>query len=228
MFKKDKLDRLIEKHDVKYKANYDVLDCVKGKIQTEEFDGNGVVSINRKKTIIIVCCIAMLIVLITGLLLGILLTKDTEIEIPPIYYCYTETNRYVYESMPKYCQDKNIDIKYFTGLTNTYEVVRVMFDDNKQDVLICQDIVLEDTYETILLWVSLKDNYIFEFLKLNDLAAEVATINNVTVNYRTKYIEQTCSYISYIKYRYKNNTYWLTTDLLEEFAWKDFVAQLIR
>ncbi len=67
-----------------------------------------------------------------------------------------------------------------------------------------------------------------KFLKLNDLAAEVATINNVTVNYRTKYIEQTCSYISYIKYRYKNNTYWLTTDLLEEFAWKDFVAQLIR
>jgi len=47
MFKKDKLDRLIEKHDVTHKANYDVLDCVKGKIQTEEFDGNGVVSINR-------------------------------------------------------------------------------------------------------------------------------------------------------------------------------------
>ena len=78
MFKKDKLDRLIEKQDVKHKANYDVLDCVKGKIQTEEFDGNGVVSINRKKTIIIVCCIAMLIVLITGLLfwlLGICLQK---------------------------------------------------------------------------------------------------------------------------------------------------------
>lgn len=226
MIRNKKLKKSIEKnHNIP--INYEVLENAKKRANWKNSD---VVQVKdtRKLKLIYMSCAMLFVTIIIATTLGIVyLTNNDSTNDPPIYYAYSEDKIYGYDSIEKYTKDKNLELLYFNDYNNIEEAARVYTDKGK-DVVICQDLLLLDNYETIKLYIELADNYIFDFLSEFDKLTQNTKIGGIDIKYNTKYDEDLYLYRTYLKFNYKGYNYSISCDLLEENDWIQLIEKLLK
>ena len=143
------------------------------------------------------------------------------------FYQYNEDDVILYESINQFVDNNDIAFEYFKDFNNCEEEVKVYLDNNNA-ILINQHIFNSESLETIILYVELEDNYMYDFLYKYEELNEKITINNIEIDYKFKYEESTYSYVTHAKFKYKDKIYRVSFDLIEEDGWKTYLQQLIK
>lgn len=167
---------------------------------------------------------------VIGISLGIILPKHSSNSslLPNIkFYQYNEDDVILYESINQFVDNNDIAFEYFKDFNNCEEEVKVYLDNNNA-ILINQHIFNSESLETIILYVELEDNYMYDFLYKYEELNEKITINNIEIDYKFKYEESTYSYVTHAKFKYKDKIYRVSFDLIEEDGWKTYLQQLIK
>ncbi len=227
MIRNKKVKKSIEKTHNIPPINYEVLEEAKKRANWKNSD---VVKVkdSRKLKLIYMSCAMLFVTIIVATTLGIVyLTNNDSTKGPPTCYAYSEDKIYGYESIEKYKIDKKLDILYFHDYNNIEEAARVYTDKGK-DVVICQDLLLLDNYETIKLYIELANNYIFDFLSEFEKLTQSTNIGGIDIKYNTKFDEDLYLYKTYLKFNYKGYTYKISCELLEENDWKEHIEKLLK
>lgn len=230
MQRKDKLAKLMEKNDVPVEIDYDVLERAKEETDWNLITKDGRVKNLRQNRLIFLIAASMIFVLaVIGISLGLIFhNKSSNSLLPEIkYYHYNTDNTDFYKSIEEYISQNDVQFQYLNVLNEFKEKVTVYLDENK-DVLIRQHIFNEETLESVILYVELQENYIFDFLDEYDNFTEKIIINNVEVDYKFRYEESTYSYLTHAQFKYKDKVYRVSFDLIEEDAWINYLQQLIK
>lgn len=226
MLRNKKVEKSIEKkHNIP--INYEVLENAK---QQANWKNRKEIQVKdtRKLKLVLMSCAMLFVTIVIATTLGVIfLPNNDSTKGPPIYYAYSEEKIYGYDSTEKYKNDKKLDIVYFQDYNSAEEKTSVYTDQNK-DVLVCQDLILLDTYETIKLYIELTNNYIFDFLSEFENLTQSTKIGGIDIIYNTKFDKNSYLYKTYLKFNYKGYTYKITCDLLEENDWKQHIEKLIK
>ena len=230
MQRKDKLAKLLEKSSVSQPINYEVLEKAKKNTNWDQITNDGrIKNLWQNKILLMIVASIVFFLAVIGISLGIILPKQSNSPLSPEikFYHYNEENVNFYESMDKYVEEKGIQVVFFSRFINGEENVKAYLD-GFDEVLIRQHIFFQETFETINLYIELRENYIYDFLdEFKDLSNQVV-ISNIGVDFSTSYNESTYSYVTHAKFKYKDKIYRVSFDLIEEDGWKTYLQQLIK
>ncbi len=231
MQRKDKLAKLLEKSSVSQPINYEVLEKAKRNTNWDQMTNDGrIKNLWQNKILLMIIASIVFVMAVIGISLGIILPKHSSNSslLPNIkFYQYNEDDVILYESINQFVDNNDIAFEYFKDFNNCEEEVKVYLDNNNA-ILINQHIFNSESLETIILYVELEDNYMYDFLYKYEELNEKITINNIEIDYKFKYEESTYSYVTHAKFKYKDKIYRVSFDLIEEDGWKTYLQQLIK
>ncbi len=231
MQRKDKLAKLLEKSSVSQPINYEVLEKAKKNTNWDQMTNDGrIKNLWQNKILLMIVASIVFVMAVIGISLGIILPKQYSNSslLPNIkFYYYNEEDTELHNSIKEYIANKDVKFEYFDNLLNIKEKIKIYLDSG-EDILINQHITFSETLETIILYVELKNNYIFDFLDKYDKLENKVKLNGIEVDFSTNYNESTYSYITHAKFKYKDKIYRVSFDLIEEDGWKTYLQQLIK
>lgn len=230
MQRKDKLAKLLEKSSVSQPINYEVLEKAKRNTNWDQMTNDGrIKNLWQNKILLMIVASIVFVLAVIGISLGIILPKQNNPELLPNikFYQYNEDDVILYESINQFVDNNDIAFEYFKDFNNCEEDVKVYLDNNNK-VLVNQHIFNPESLETIILYVELKENYMYDFLFEYDKLENTIVLNNTEINYSTNYNELTYSYVTHAKFKYKDKIYRVSFDLIEEDGWKTYLQQLIK
>lgn len=231
MQRKDKLAKLLEKSSVSQPINYEVLEKAKRNTNWDQMTNDGrIKNLWQNKILLMIIASIVFVMAVIGISLGIILPKHSSNSslLPNIkFYQYNEDDVILYESINQFVDNNDIAFEYFKDFNNCEEEVKVYLDNNNA-ILINQHIFNSESLGTIILYVELEDNYMYDFLYKYEELNEKITINNIEIDYKFKYEESTYSYVTHAKFKYKDKIYRVSFDLIEEDGWKTYLQQLIK
>lgn len=231
MQRKDKLAKLLEKSSVSQPINYEVLEKAKRNTNWDQMTNDGrIKNLWQNKILLMIIASIVFVMAVIGISLGIILPKHSSNSslLPNIkFYQYNEDDVILYESINQFVDNNDIAFEYFKDFNNCEEEVKVYLDNNNA-ILINQHIFNSESLETIILYVELEDNYMYDFLYKYEELNEKITINNIEIDYKFKYEESTYSYVTHAKFKYKDKIYRVSFNLIEEDGWKTYLQQLIK
>lgn len=231
MQRKDKLAKLLEKSSVSQPINYEVLEKAKRNTNWDQMTNDGrIKNLWQNKILLMIIASIVFVMAVIGISLGIILPKHSSNSslLPNIkFYQYNEDDVILYESINQFVDNNDIAFEYFKDFNNCEEEVKVYLDNNNA-ILINQHIFNSESLDTIILYVELEDNYMYDFLYKYEELNEKITINNIEIDYKFKYEESTYSYVTHAKFKYKDKIYRVSFDLIEEDGWKTYLQQLIK
>lgn len=230
MQRKDKLAKLLEKSSISQPINYEVLEKAKRNTNWDQMTNDGrIKNLWQNKILLMIVASIVFVLAVIGISLGIILPKQNNPELLPNikFYQYNEDDVILYESINQFVDNNDFAFEYFKDFNNCEEEVKVYLDNNNK-VLVNQHIFNLESLETIILYVELKENYMYDFLFEYDKLENTIVLNNTEINYSTNYNQLTYSYITHAKFKYKNKIYRVSFDLIEEDGWKTYLQQLIK
>ncbi len=230
MQRKDKLAKLLEKSSVSQPINYEVLEKAKKNTNWDQITNDGrIKNLWQNKILLMIVASIVFVLAVIGISLGIILPKQNNPELLPNikFYQYNEDDVILYESINQFIDNNNIEFEYFKDFINCEEEVKVYLD-GEENILINQHIFNLETLDTIILYIELENNYIFDFLDKYDKLENKVKLNGIDVDFSTNYNESTYSYITHAKFKYKDKIYRVSFDLIEEDGWKTYLQQLIK
>lgn len=230
MQRKDKLAKLLEKSSVSQPINYEVLEKAKRNTNWDQMTNDGrIKNLWQNKILLMIVASIVFVLAVIGISLGIILPKQNNPELLPNikFYQYNEDDVILYESINQFVDNNDIAFEYFKDFNNCEEEVKVYLDNNNK-VLVNQHIFNPESLETIILYVELKENYMYDFLFEYDKLENTIVLNNTEINYSTNYNQLTYSYVTHAKFKYKDKIYRVSFDLIEEDGWKTYLQQLIK
>ncbi len=230
MQRKDKLAKLLEKSSVSQPINYEVLEKAKRNTNWDQMTNDGrIKNLWQNKILLMIVASIVFVLAVIGISLGIILPKQNNPELLPNikFYQYNEDDVILYESINQFVDNNDIAFEYFKDFNNCEEDVKVYLDNNNK-VLVNQHIFNPESLETIILYVELKENYMYDFLFEYDKLENTIVLNNTEINYSTNYNQLTYSYVTHAKFKYKDKIYRVSFDLIEEDGWKTYLQQLIK
>ncbi len=230
MQRKDKLAKLLEKSSVSQPINYEVLEKAKRNTNWDQMTNDGrIKNLWQNKILLMIVASIVFVLAVIGISLGIILPKQNNLELLPNikFYQYNEDDVILYESINQFVDNNDIAFEYFKDFNNCEEDVKVYLDNNNK-VLVNQHIFNPESLETIILYVELKENYMYDFLFEYDKLENTIVLNNTEINYSTNYNQLTYSYVTHAKFKYKDKIYRVSFDLIEEDGWKTYLQQLIK
>ncbi len=230
MQRKDKLAKLLEKSSVSQPINYEVLEKAKRNTNWDQMTNDGrIKNLWQNKILLMIVASIVFVLAVIGISLGIILPKQNNPELLPNikFYQYNEDDVILYESINQFVDNNDIAFEYFKDFNNCEEEVKVYLDNNNK-VLVNQHIFNPESLETIILYVELKENYMYDFLFEYDKLENTIVLNNTEINYSTNYNQLTYSYVTHAKFKYKDKIYRVSFDLIKEDGWKTYLQQLIK
>lgn len=230
MQRKDKLAKLLEKSSVSQPINYEVLEKAKRNTNWDQMTNDGrIKNLWQNKILLMIVASIVFVLAVIGISLGIILPKQNNPELLPNikFYQYNEDDVILYESINQFVDNNDIAFEYFKDFNNCEEDVKVYLDNNNK-VLVNQHIFNPESLKTIILYVELKENYMYDFLFEYDKLENTIVLNNTEINYSTNYNQLTYSYVTHAKFKYKDKIYRVSFDLIEEDGWKTYLQQLIK
>ena len=230
MQRKDKLAKLLEKSSVSQPINYEVLEKAKRNTNWDQMTNDGrIKNLWQNKILLMIVASIVFVLAVIGISLGIILPKQNNPELLPNikFYQYNEDDVILYESINQFVDNNDSAFEYFKDFNNCEEDVKVYLDNNNK-VLVNQHIFNPESLETIILYVELKENYMYDFLFEYDKLENTIVLNNTEINYSTNYNQLTYSYVTHAKFKYKDKIYRVSFDLIEEDGWKTYLQQLIK
>ncbi len=230
MQRKDKLAKLLEKSNVSQPINYEVLEKAKRNTNWDQMTNDGrIKNLWQNKILLMIVASIVFVLAVIGISLGIILPKQNNPELLPNikFYQYNEDDVILYESINQFVDNNDFAFEYFKDFNNCEEEVKVYLDNNNK-VLVNQHIFNPESLETIILYVELKENYMYDFLFEYDKLENTIVLNNTEINYSTNYNQLTYSYVTHAKFKYKDKIYRVSFDLIEEDGWKTYLQQLIK
>jgi len=230
MQRKDKLAKLLEKSNVSKQINYEVLEKAKRNTNWDQMTNDGrIKNLWQNKILLMIVASIVFVLAVIGISLGIILPKQNNPELLPNikFYQYNEDDVILYESINQFVDNNDFAFEYFKDFNNCEEEVKVYLDNNNK-VLVNQHIFNPESLETIILYVELKENYMYDFLFEYDKLENTIVLNNTEINYSTNYNQLTYSYVTHAKFKYKDKIYRVSFDLIEEDGWKTYLQQLIK
>ena len=230
MQRKDKLAKLLEKSSVSQPINYEVLEKAKRNTNWDQMTNDGrIKNLWQNKILLMIVASIVFVLAVIGISLGIILPKQNNPELLPNikFYQYNEDDVILYESINQFVDNNDIAFEYFKDFNNCEEDVKVYLDNNNK-VLVNQHIFNPESLETMILYVELKENYMYDFLFEYDKLENTIVLNNTEINYSTNYNQLTYSYVTHAKFKYKDKIYRVSFDLIEEDGWKTYLQQLIK
>lgn len=230
MQRKDKLAKLLEKSNVSQPINYEVLEKAKRNTNWDQMTNDGrIKNLWQNKILLMIVASIVFVLAVIGISLGIILPKQNNPELLPNikFYQYNEDDVILYESINQFVDNNDFAFEYFKDFNNCEEEVKVYLDNNNK-VLVNQHIFNPESLETIILYVELKGNYMYDFLFEYDKLENTIVLNNTEINYSTNYNQLTYSYVTHAKFKYKDKIYRVSFDLIEEDGWKTYLQQLIK
>ncbi|MDE7328504.1 MAG: hypothetical protein K2N57_01990 [Clostridia bacterium] len=247
--RKSKLDRLIERNNANRELNSSLLENAKYELRERDARKRRAKAFSWKnfaKIFVSLCC--AVIVIVVSIIIYVPTndgqpTSPPKIENPPLienpkpnetpseekHYAKTENNFHNIQSVDELNRDKNLSLHYF-NLFGAEETIFVFEDEENEkdiDVLLKQRILLVETFEEILLYVELQDNYIFDFLERFDNLSQVCNIDGVTIKFDTIFDEDYYLYCTRTTFEIDGFKYRVEFFMEDPEQWISYLGQIL-